>query len=162
MQKNVGARRMIGPLIRLVGGAAAVFGIYKLFTAKKKVFVSYYYDADKHYKRLLTAWGANDKFELEFEDISTDVSIKSDNEAYIKRVIADKIKECDVFIVLIGKKSYRRDWISWEITKAKEHSKKIVAIKEKRSYASPEELLSSGTEWVYGFEEKKIRAAIER
>lgn len=152
---------MIGPLVRLIAAAATVFGVYKLLTEKKKVFVSYYHDADKHYKRLLTAWSANDKFDLEFEDVSTDVSIRSDNEAYIRRAIANKIKQCDVFIVLVGKKSHRRDWIGWEIAKAKEFGKKIVAIKEKRSHASPEELLSAGAEWVYGFEEKKIRAAIE-
>lgn len=152
---------MIGPLVRLIVGAATVFGVYKLLTGKKKVFVSYYYDADRHYKRLLTAWSANDKFELEFEDVSTDVSIRSDNEDYIKQVIAGKIEQCDVFIVLVGKTSHRRDWISWEIEKAKEHGKKIVAVKEKRSHRSPEELLSAGAEWVYGFEEKKIRTAIE-
>ncbi|MDD4913090.1 MAG: TIR domain-containing protein [Sideroxydans sp.] len=151
---------MIVPLVRLVVGAAAAFGVYKLLTGKKKVFVSYYYDSDRHYKRLLMAWSANDKFELEFEDVSTDVSIRSDNEAYIKRVISDKIKQCDVFIVLVGKKSHRRDWINWEIAKAKEYGKKIVAIKGKRSHTSPEELLSAGAEWVYGFEEKKIREAI--
>jgi hypothetical protein len=152
---------MVGPLVRLIVGAAAVFGVYKLFTGKKKLFISYYHDADKHYKRLLTAWSANDKFDLEFEDMSTDVSINSGNTDYIKRVIADKIKQCDVFVVLIGKKSHKREWISWEIAKAKEYGKKIVAIKEKRSHISPEDLLSVGAEWVYGFEEKKIRTAIE-
>lgn len=152
---------MIGPLVRLIVGAAAALGVYKLLTGKKKVFVSYYYNADRHYKRLLTAWSANDKFELEFEDISTDVSIRSESDAYIRRVIASKIEQCDVFVVLIGKKSHKREWISWEIAKAKECGKKIIAIKEKRSHASPEELQSAGAEWVYGFNEKKIREAIE-
>jgi hypothetical protein len=147
--------------IRIVVGILAAIAGHVLLNKKQKIFVSYYHDADKHYKRLLTAWSANDKFELEFEDISTDVSIKSENTAYIKRVIADKIKKCDVFVVLIGKKSHKREWINWEIAKAKEYGKKIVAIKEKRSHASPEELLSAGAEWVYGFEEKKIKEAIE-
>lgn len=147
--------------IRIVLGILAAVAGYALLNKKQKIFVSYYHDTDKHYKRLLTAWSVNDKFELEFEDISTDVSIKSENTAYIKRVIADKIKQCDVFVVLIGKKSHKREWISWEIEKAKEYGKKIVAIKEKRSHKSPEDLLSAGAEWVYGFEEKKIRTAIE-
>lgn len=146
---------------RLGLGVFAAIAALTLFSKKKKVFVSYYYDDDKHYKRLLTAWSANDKFSLEFEDVSTDVSIKSDNTEYIRRVISDKIDQCDVFVVLVGKKSHRREWISWEIIKAKEYRKKIIAIKGKRNYASPPELLSAGTEWVYGFEEKKIREAIE-
>jgi len=152
---------VIEPLVRLFVSAAAIFGVYKLFARKKLIFISYYHDADKHYKRLLTAWSANEKFSLDFEDVSTDISIKSENAEYIKRAISDKIKQCDVFVVLIGKKSHKREWISWEISKAKKYGKKIVAIKEKRSHASPEELLSAGAEWVYGFEEKKIRAAIE-
>lgn len=152
---------MVNVLARLVLGAAAIFGIYKLLDRKKRVFVSYYYDADRHYKRLLTAWSANDKFELEFEDVSTDVSIKSNDEAYIRRVIGEKIMQCNVFLVLVGKGSHKRDWISWEIAKAKECGKRIVAVKEKRTHVSPDELLSSGVGWVYGFEEKKIREAIE-
>lgn len=147
--------------IRIVLGILASFAGYVLLNKKQKIFVSYYYDADRHYKRLLTAWSANDKFKLEFEDVSTDVSINSENTAYIKRVIADKIKQCDVFVVLVGKKSHKRKWISWEIAIAKEHGKKIVAIKGKRSHTSPDELLSARAEWVYGFEEKKIRDAIE-
>lgn len=147
--------------IRIALGILAAVAGYVLFNKKQKIFVSYYHDADKHYKRLLTAWSANDKFELEFEDVSTDVSIKSENDAYIRRVIADKIKQCDVFVVLIGKKSHKRDWISWEIAKAKEYGKKIVAIKIRKNYASPQELLSAGTVWVYEYNEKKIRDAIE-
>jgi len=93
----------------------------------------------------LEAWSANDKFSLEFEDVSTDVSINSENEKYLKRRrIADKIKQCDVLIVLVGKKSHQRPWITWEINKAKEYKRKIVAIKIRKNYASPRELISSG------------------
>lgn len=147
--------------VRIVVGILAAVAGYVLLNKKQKIFVSYYHDDDKHYKRLLTAWSANDKFKLGFEDISTDVSIKSENTAYIKRVIAGKIEQCDVFVVLIGKKSHKRKWISWEIAKAKECGKKIVAIKIRKNYASPQELLSAGTVWVYEYSEKKIREAIE-
>lgn len=153
---------MLFKLVSRLGlGLIAAATALVLISKKKKVFVSYYYDEDKHYKRLLNAWSANVKFSLEFEDVSTDVSIKSENTKYIRQVISKKIEQCDVFIVLVGKKSHRREWISWEIIKAKEFRKKIIAIKGKRSYASPPELLSVGAEWVYGFEEKKIREAIE-
>lgn len=147
--------------IRLVVGALVALAGYALLNRKKKIFVSYYYDSDKHFKRLLKAWSANEKFSLEFEDVSTDVSINSESTEYIRRKIANQIKQCDVFVVVVGEESHERAWISWEINKAKEYKKKIVAIKEKRIHTSPKELLSAGVEWVYGFDAKKIGEAIE-
>lgn len=147
--------------IRIAAALLATFAAIALFNKKKKIFISYYYDGDRHYKRLLTAWSANKKFDLEFEDVSTDISINSEERNYIRRKIAEQIKQCDVFIVFVGKKSHEREWITWEIVKAKEYEKKIVAIKEKRTHASPKELLSAGVKWVYGFNEKDIRDAID-
>lgn len=147
--------------VRIVLGILTAVAGYVLFNKKHKIFVSYYHDSDKHYKRLLEAWSANDKFSLEFEDVSTDVSINSENEKYIKRRIADKINQCDVLIVLVGKKSHQRPWITWEINKAKEYKKRIVAIKVRKNYASPRELLSSGVVWVYEFNKEKIIEAFE-
>jgi hypothetical protein len=147
--------------IRLVIGILSALGLYALINKKRKVFVSYFHEQDKHYKRLLNAWSANDKFELEFDDVSTDVSIQSENKEYIKRKIAERIKLCDVFVVFVGEESHKREWISWEIDKAKEYKKIIVAIKGKQVYESPKELLSAGALWVYGFNEQKIREAIE-
>lgn len=150
---------MVNLLARLAVGAAVLFGIHAL-TRKTRIFVSYYYDGDRHYKRLLSAWSANEKFELEFEDVSTDVSIPSRDEEVVKREILKEIKRCDVFLVLVGKRSHRRDWVSWEIVRAKECGRKIVAVKLRREYISPSELLSAGAVWVYGFNAEKIREAI--
>ena len=116
--------------IRIIAGILTALAGYELFFKRKKLFVSYYFDGDKHYKRLLKAWSANDKFSLEFEDVSTDVSINSENAEYIRRKISDQIERCDVFVVFVGEESHERAWISWEINKAKEYKKKIVAIKE--------------------------------
>lgn len=148
-------------VLRIATAAITTLAALMLLDRKKKIFVSYYYDDDKHHKRLLKAWNANKRFKLEFDDVSSDISINSDNNAYIRRKIFEKIKKCDVFVVFVGKKTYEREWITWEIDKAKTLNKKIVAIKEKRNYSSPKALLSSGAEWVYGFNEKKIRDAIE-
>lgn len=149
------------PLPILIGigiaGLAAIF----LLSQKKKIFVSYFYNGDKHYKRLLKAWDANKKFGLSFDDVSTDVSIDSASREYLRRKIAEHIRQCDVFVVLVGQRTHRQEWISWEIEKAIEYKKRIVAIKEKRNHPSPKELLSAGVVWVYGFNEKKIREAIE-
>ncbi len=38
--------------------------------AKKKVFISYDYDKDRHYKNLLLAWDANSEFDFNLSDQS--------------------------------------------------------------------------------------------
>ena len=148
------------PIALVIGGGIAILLAYAKKDKKRKVFVSYYFDEDKHYKRLLKAWSANGKFRLNFDDISTDISVKSENENYIKRTISNRIKECDVFLVIIGKKTHKRKWVAWEISKALEYKKKIVALKENKSHATPKELMSVGAEWVYGFKEEKVRNSI--
>lgn len=146
-------------LIGLIGlGIAAIAKL----TKKKKVFVSYYYRDDNRYKNLLSAWSANDKFDIEFEDVSADVSINSKDAAVLKRVLSRKIAESDVLLVLVGEKSYSRRWVRWEITKAKELQKRIVAVKVKPEYQSPKGLLSSGAVWARSFEYEAIKNAIEK
>lgn len=147
---------MLRVAIAAVAAATAIYFLGK----KKKIFVSYHYAGDRHYKRLMTAWAANKSIELEYEDISTDLSISSENTAYIRRKISEAIRRCDVFVVLIGQRSHASDWVNWEINKAKAFNKKIVAIKERRSFPSPKAILSAGAVWVYGFDQRKIKAAI--
>jgi len=47
--------------------------------AKKKIFISYDYDNDKHYKNLLVAWDKNNLFDFSFYDASVDVSVDSED-----------------------------------------------------------------------------------
>jgi len=148
--------RVIIGLVSLVVAGAFLFS-----SKKKKVFFSYYYDKDRNYKRLLNAWSVNPKFELDFDDVSTDVSINSKNTAYLRQKMAERIRSCDVFVVVIGKGTHAREWVAYEIKKAKEYGKNIVAVKLDKGNVSPKELMSAGVSWVYGFKEKDIRAAIE-
>lgn len=151
---------MAHPAILIGLASLGVFVATKIFR-RTRIFVSYYYRDDSKFKNLLTAWSANRKFALEFEDASADVSIKSKSQATIKRVLSRKIGEADVLLVLVGKKSHRRRWISWEIAKAKELGKRIVAVKISSEYQSPKELLACGAVWAKSFEFEAIRRAIE-
>ena len=146
----------------LVVGLIAIggFALRRLFK-KQRIFVSYYYRDDSKYKHLLTVWSENKKFDIEFEDGSADVSIKSKNRAVIRRVLTRKISESDILLVLVGEKSHRRPWIAWELKKAKELGKQIVAVKIKPEYQSPKELLSAGAIWAHSFSYESIRRAIE-
>jgi len=130
--------------------------------AKKKIFVSYDYDNDKHYKNLLLAWDANNKFDFSMYDHSVDVSVDSTNAAAIKRVISARINESTYFLCIVGSKTHKSDWVAWEIAKAIELEKKIVAVKVDSSYTSPAGLLGVGASWAMSFTFDSISNAIDK
>lgn len=96
--------------------------------AKKKIFISYDYDNDKHYKNLLLAWDKNNEFDFSFYDTSVDVSVDSTDATAISRVISARINNSTYFLCIVGKHTHKSDWVAWEISKAVELKKKIVAV----------------------------------
>lgn len=138
---------------------------------KPKVFVSFDYDNDKHYKYLLEAWNENPKFEFVFDDI-TPREIDSTNVGRIKATLTSKIKEATHTLVIIGEyanfphhnRSFigYKNWINFEIHQSIEYGKRIAAIKLDRTYESPDELLNANASWAYSFTEENIIKALEQ
>jgi len=126
----------------------------------KKIFISYDYDNDKHYKNILKAWDANGAFDFSFDDHSADVSINSTDAAAIKRAISAKINNATYFLCIVGEKTHRSSWVKWEIEKAVELNKKIVAVKTSSTNTTPSELLGVGAKWAMSFMEASITSAI--
>ena len=129
--------------------------------AKRKIFVSYDYDNDRYYKNLLLAWDKNREFDFDFRDQSADVSIRSTNVVAIKRAISAKINASTYFLCLVGKKTSKSDWVSWEIEKGKELGEKLVAVKINTRNGTPDGLLGAGASWAMSFTFDGIRDAIE-
>lgn len=129
--------------------------------AKKNIFISYDYDSDKNYKNLLVAWDANKEFDFSFTDHSADVSIDSTNADAIKRAISAKINNATIFLCLVGKSTHKSKWVAWEIAKAVELKKKIVAVKIEASNTSPAGLLNVGAKWAMSFTFDSIKKAID-
>ena len=129
--------------------------------AKKKIFVSYDYDNDKHYKNILLAWDKNSEFDFGFSDQSADVSIQSNNAIAIRRAISAKINSATYFLCLVGEETSRSSWVNWEIYKAKELKKKLVAVKISSTNATPSGLLGVGAAWAMSFTFNAIKNAIE-
>ncbi len=129
--------------------------------AKKKVFISYDYDNDRHYKNLLLAWDANRLFDFSIHDHSADVSINSTNASAIKSVLSRYINEVPYFLVIVGSKTYRSAWVTWEIKKAVELNKRIIAVKTDRENTSPDALLGVGASWAMSFTYDAITRAID-
>jgi len=129
--------------------------------AKKKIFISYDYDHDKHYKNLLLAWDKNNEFDFSFYDTSVDVSVDSTDAAAIRRVISAKINNSTYFLCIVGKHTHKSDWVAWEIDKAVELKKKIVAVKTAKDNDTPSELYGIGAKWALSFTFDSIKKAID-
>lgn len=139
--------------------------------AKKKVFVSFDYENDKHYKFLLEAWDANPNFDFYFSDLSSR-EIQSWDIPTIKSALTTKINQATYTLVIVGKyaNSYHKDskeigfknWLNFEIARSKSAGNKLVAVKLDREYTSPDELLYSGAEWAMSFSKESIINALEK
>lgn len=138
--------------------------------AKKKVCVSFDYTNDKHYRYLLSAWDANTNFDFKFNDF-TPSEINSDDYSRVKAVITQRIKESTYLLVLVGEHANKehprkneigdKNWLNWEINKAKEFGKKLVAVKLDWKNESPDALLNSGAKWASFSKDSIIKALDE-
>ena len=129
--------------------------------AKKTIFISYDYDHDRNYKNMLLAWDKNSEFDFGFSDQSADVSIDSTNAAAIKRAISAKINSATYFLCLVGKHTHNSDWVDWEIEKAIELSKRLVAVKIVSTNTTPSKLLGVGASWAMSFTFDAIKKAVD-
>ncbi|EIU7824642.1 TIR domain-containing protein [Vibrio vulnificus] len=138
--------------------------------AKKKVFVSFDYDNDKHYKFLLEAWDANSDFDFTFSDQSSK-EINSWDIPVVKAGLTKKINSATHTLVLVGKEANKKhkdskeigykNWLNFEIAKSKANKNKLVAVKLDRTNESPEEILGAGASWAMSFNEGSIIKALD-
>lgn len=139
--------------------------------AKKKVFISFDYEKDKHYYYLLTAWDANSDFEFVFSDY-TSKEIKSDDVDVVKRALSRKIGESTYTLVIVGEDANKKhsdsekigykNWQNYEVAKSVERGNKIVGIKINNLYSAPEEMLGVGASWASSFTQLKIIEALNK
>lgn len=137
--------------------------------AKKKVFVSFDYTNDKHYKFLLEAWDANKNLDFVFNDCSSD-EINSNNVSKVKENLTKRINNTTYTLVIIGAEANKqhkdhkeigyKNWINFEIARSKDNKNKLVGVKIDKSYTSPDELLNSGASWAMSFTQDAIIKAL--
>jgi hypothetical protein len=130
--------------------------------ATKKIFISYDYDNDKHWKTLLLAWSKNPGFaDFYINDQSVTVAVDSDDSGPIKRVISAKIGAATGFLCIVGEKTYRSGWVDWEIKKAVELGKRMIAVKTAKDNVTPTALHGVGATWALSFTLDSIKKAID-
>ena len=134
--------------------------------SKKKVFVSFDYTNDKHYKFLLDAWDKNKNMDFVFEDCSSD-EIQSNDISRIKAGLTRRINTTTYTLVIShqnvapdSEEIGYKNWINFEVAKSKAHKNKLVGVKIDKSYESPEEFLNSGASWAMSFTQDAIIKAL--
>jgi len=128
--------------------------------AKNKVFIGYDYDHDKAYKDRLLGWDANQEFDFSSYDHSFGVAVDSRESVAIKQDLAAQIGESSNFLCIVGKETYRSAWMAWEIRKAVELKKKLVATKTDSTNNSPTALQGIGASWSTTFNFDSIKKAM--
>jgi hypothetical protein len=135
----------------------------------RKVFVSFDYENDRHYKYLLEAWDANPNFEFVFNDQTPD-EIQSRDVGRVKAAITAKISQSTYTLVIVGKyaNSPHRDrwqigfknWINFEVHQSKEHKNRVIAVFLDWANAAPDECQGCSLTSVYGFDKDQIVKAL--
>ena len=127
-----------------------------------KVFIGYDYDNDKAFKDRLLRWDANREFDFSSYDQSFGVAVDGPGAAAIKQDLAARIGDASYFLYIVGKESYRSGWVVWEVRKAVELKKKLVAAKTDSINNSPSVLQRVGVSWSTMLNFDSIRQAIDR
>lgn len=136
-----------------------------------KIFVSFDFENDRQYKYILNSWNANPHIKFDFDDGSTR-EINSWNISRVKASITNKIRQADCLLVIVGRyaDSFHKDknlighknWQHFEISKAIEAGKIIVAVKLDKSNPTPPVLYSNGVSWAMSFSLESIKTAIQK
>jgi hypothetical protein len=129
--------------------------------AKKKVFIGYDYDHDKAAKDLLLWWDTNKVFDFSSYDRSFDVAVDSQEAVAIKQDLASRIGDSSHFLCIVGKETYRNAWVAWEIRKAVELKKKLVAAKTDSTHNSPTAMQGVGASWSTMFNFDSVKKAMD-
>lgn len=130
--------------------------------SKTKVFVSYDHSEDARFKRLLQAWDANPDFDFEFDSRGPNAAIDSSDATIIKQELARRMKTATHLLVLVGEKSAKSKWMTWEIDRAKQGDikLKLAGVKLAKANETPPGLLGVKTAWATSFERDRIIDAL--
>ena len=94
----------------------------------KHAFLSFV-EEDLERVRLFRGQARNKNSALSFDDYSVTVPYNSENAAYIRSKITEKIRAASVTICLIGPKTSASTWVKWEIEKSAELGNQVFGVR---------------------------------
>lgn len=94
----------------------------------KRVFLSFVVE-DLDLVNLFRGQAKNKNNDLEFDDYSVKEPFDSDDAAYIRSQIKERISRASLLVCLIGTTTYKSRWVSWEITTADDLNKTVGGVR---------------------------------
>lgn len=92
------------------------------------VFISHSWDHVDDLKNLRNLLEKRVYFHVEFEEASPEERINSENSAYIKRRLKEKISNSDIVLGIAGMYASYSDWMKWELDTAIAEEVPIVGV----------------------------------
>jgi DNA-directed RNA polymerase subunit L len=94
----------------------------------KRVFISFV-EEDLDLANLFRGQAKNKNNDLEFSDYSVREPFDSNDAAYIRTGIRERIRAAAVTICLIGQTTYTSRWVDWEIRTSAEERNRIIGVR---------------------------------
>jgi hypothetical protein len=136
---------------------------------KKKVFVTYDYGTDKHFRQILEGWDDDPEFEFHF-CIDPPLDINPDNISRVKAELTARIHSSTHTLVIVGRHANKDDrharlighknWINFEIFQSRQNQNKIAAVKLHETHEPPDELAKAHVSWATAFQKDDIIRAL--
>ncbi len=117
---------------RSLGGKEQLVRVDRSELPSKRVFISFHMDNEAQIA-LLRHQAKSDKFNLEF----TDYSVKEPFDGNWKKKCEERIRRSSVVVCMIGKESYRRPAVLWELKKAYQLGKPVFGIRIHKNDRDP-------------------------
>ena len=93
-----------------------------------KIFISHSWDNSDDLYNLRKLLNDRGYFNVEFDEVSKDEPINSDNTAYIRSRLKEKISNSNIVLALAGVYASYSDWMKWELDQATDMEIPIVGV----------------------------------
>ena len=128
----------------------------------KQVYLSFDHENDGYYRDVLVTWSKMPGFaQLWVNDQPPAVPVDGTEAEPFKQALARQIAAASGLLCVVGAESSTNGWMAWEIKKADELGKRIIAVRINRDCAVPELLSDLGATCAMSFTFEGIRRAIE-
>lgn len=126
----------------------------------RRLFLSFHYE-DRNQVNGFRLMAHSPNLPIDFADVSVRSAINSEQGAYLRKVIYEKIARCSVVVCLIGDGTAWREWVEWELQTAAELGKGVCGVRLKGSRGRTPEILRRIGAPVANWHPSDIVAAIE-
>lgn len=92
------------------------------------VFISHSWSHISDLENLRNSFKERGYFNVEFEESTPDDPINSENTAYVKRRLKQKIQNSDIVLGIAGVYALASDWIEWELDTAIDNDIPIIGV----------------------------------